>query len=125
MPSGVSVNLVFPIGFTNRDASEAASRGYLSHVLVEVGDLLYPVFFYDPVRLRQDLEAYVENDSPFLAEPGMIVVPDVTLDAMKVAVERLQKEGFFEHLKPFTRVEVSEGIGVGWPPKRRSSGPPS
>ena len=35
--------------------------------------------FYDPVRLQQDLEEEVKAGRPLIAEPGMIVIPEITL----------------------------------------------
>jgi len=59
----------------------------------------YRVFFYDPTRLRQDLEA-TQDRRPYRAEPGTIVLPTVTVAAIRQAVERLVEDGFFEHLRP-------------------------
>ena len=54
---GATAKLIFVREFAERDAAEARDRGYLSHVLVELdGTRLYPVTFYDGVRLQQDLE---------------------------------------------------------------------
>jgi hypothetical protein len=36
---------------------------------------------------------------PFFTEPNMIVVPEVTLDAIQKAVATLWHEGAFRHLK--------------------------
>jgi hypothetical protein len=71
--------------FTDLDARNAQSRGYLSHVLADFGDgRLFPLFFYDMVRLQQDLEARIDQGSTFLADPGMIVVPEITWEAMEL-----------------------------------------
>ena len=68
---------------------------------VELADgTRYPVFFYDPVRLRQDLDADASQGRPYAAEPGMIVLPAVTRAAIRQAVEQLVEDGFFRHLKP-------------------------
>ncbi len=121
MPHGTPAKLVFVCGFTERDAFEAHCRGYRSHVLVEVDDQLYPVFFYDPVRLQQELQASTAKGDPYVAEPGMIVVPEITLAAMQTAVEKVHKEGFFEHLRPVTETDLAESDPFIWPPKPRHS----
>ena len=92
--------LILPTGFDERRAFETPLRGYLSEACVETEDgLRYPVFFVDPVRLAQDLESVVQLGEVCLAEPGMIVVPEVNLETMEKAVQALWREGFFSHLK--------------------------
>jgi hypothetical protein len=55
------------------------------------------VFFYSPERLAQDLEMDTKAGHPYIAEPGLIVIPEVTLAYMQVAVEQLYEQGYFEH----------------------------
>jgi hypothetical protein len=117
-PSPAS-KLLFVQEFSEREASEARDRGYLSHVLVEVdGRDLYPVFFYDPIRLRQDLEASAKTGRPYVADPGMIVLPDITIEAMEAAVRGLCAEGFFKHLVPVTKDCLDKANPYSWPPDR-------
>ena len=59
----------------------------------------HPVVFYDAVRLRQDLEEEAKLGTPFLAQPAMIVLTEVSLENMKIAVGRLRQEGYFARLK--------------------------
>ncbi len=93
--------LRFLCGFDDRDADEALARGYRSHVfaVLENGDA-FPVSFYDPVRLTQDLQSSIDCGIPYVAEAGLIVIPEITLANMQQAVTRLYKEGFFEAFKP-------------------------
>jgi hypothetical protein len=93
--------IVYPDGFDERRESEMAAKGYLGNVIVRTErDRQYQVNFIDPVRLAQDLSNEAESGRPYFAEPGLIVVPDVTINAIRKAVEGLVKEGFFEALKP-------------------------
>lgn len=97
----MKAKLTFECGFGDREAFEAEARGYLSHVLVELADgVRYRVVFWDPVRLQQDLEQEKLHGRPFVTEPGMIVVSEVTRANMETAVERLVDEKFFERLVP-------------------------
>lgn len=91
--------LLFDEDFDERAQFEAHSKGYLSHVRVRIADgKVYSVIFYDPVRLGQDLEVRVSMGKVFLADPGMIVLSEVTLANMQVAVDRLESGKFFEAL---------------------------
>ena len=93
--------LVLPEDYDERRAYETPLRGYLEGATVRLADgSRYPVFFYDPVRLGQDLEEYAKLGRPFLAEPNLIVLPEVTEEAMRAAVEALARQGFFQQLKP-------------------------
>ncbi len=91
--------IVFHPSHDDRSKEEMTPRGYVSHVyvLTEEGHH-YPVFFYDLVRLGQELEAGAKQEYPYVAEPGMIVVPEVTLEGMTKAVEALYADGYFDHL---------------------------
>ncbi len=91
-------------------------RGYLAYSSVEIGNgARYPVVFYDPIRLQQDLEVEAGDGRAFIAEPGMIVVPEVTLDRMQAAIERLFQDGFFDSLRslPDRGREASREAGEG------------
>jgi len=96
-----SFTIHFPEWFDERAEWEAESKGWLQGVTVELADgNRYPVFFYDPVRLSQDLEAEASQGRPYAAEPGMIVLPQVTRAAISEAVKQLVGAGFFNHLRP-------------------------
>ena len=99
-----SARLVFEYGFNEQDAYDAEGRGYLSHVTVDLGDGgLYPVVFYDAVRLQQDIDEEAKFGTPYLATPGMIVLAKVTLENMEKAVLDLYRSGFFARLVPQAR----------------------
>src|SRR5271166_6440283 len=96
-----SFTIHFPDWFDDRAAWEAEDKGWLPGVTVELADgSRYPVFFYDPVRLSQDLEVDVSQGRPYAAEPGLIVLPQVTRAAIGEAVRQLVGTGFFDHLRP-------------------------
>ena len=96
--------LIFPESFDERSRQEMPDRGYLSHVLVELhDDSRYQVEFIDPVRLSQEVNDYRELDIPCYAEPGLIVLSEVTLERVEEAVQYLHRQGFFKDLKPVNR----------------------
>src|SRR5437764_28552 len=93
--------VIFPDGYDARGEHEAAARGYLSHVVVQLDDgSRYQLLFYDPVRLEQDLASAAKAGRPYLAGPNLVVLSEVTAAAIKQAVQGLWQDGFFEHLKP-------------------------
>jgi hypothetical protein len=109
--------LRFARQFTDLDELEARNRGYLSHVLADLGDgRLFPLFFYDPVRLRQDLEERAKHNNAFIADPGMVVVQEISLKVMQQVIEQLHEEGFFDHIVPVTEVELASSNPYQWPP---------
>ena len=91
--------VIFPEGFDERAASEARVKGWLS-AQVELEDgCRYAVYFSDPIRLQQDLAEAVESGRPCFAEPGLIILPEATVEAIQDAVQFLWKQGFFAYLK--------------------------
>jgi hypothetical protein len=94
----------FPDGFDDRWDSEMTLKGYLSHVEVGLVDgRRYVVNLIDPVRLAQDLEAEAATGRPYIADPGLIVLQEITTRSITEAIHTLWREGFFELLKPLNR----------------------
>jgi hypothetical protein len=110
--------VILPTGFDEQTAAETPLKGWLS-ARVELDDgCRYAVYFSDPIRLQQDVEEAVHNSQPCFAEPGLIIVPEVTVQAMQDAVQFLWKQGFFVSLK----TEQSEELDAA-PNKRRAGRP--
>jgi hypothetical protein len=98
--------LILPTGFDEQAAAEIPLKGWLS-AQVEVDDgCRYAVYFSDPIRLQQDVDEAVHNGKPCFAEPGLIIVPEVTVPAIQEAVQFLWKQGFFAALKTEQSEEV-------------------
>jgi hypothetical protein len=111
------VKLVFPPKYGERDLGEDRERGYVSHVLAEVGGArLYPVFFYTLDRLGGELRECTRQGEPFIAETGMIVLQDISLEAMQDAVQRLCNIGYFEYMVPITPERLATADPYRWPP---------
>jgi hypothetical protein len=47
----------------------------------------------------------------------MIVVEEITPEAMNQAVEQLSHEGFFDHLTAITQNDLASGDPYRWPPQ--------
>jgi hypothetical protein len=93
--------LTFEGGLSQPDEEEAKLRGYLGNVTVELqGGLRYRVTFYDPVRLAQTIQDDLHFGSPYFAEPGLIVVDEVSKSRIEDVIERLAQKGFFDKLVP-------------------------
>jgi hypothetical protein len=89
--------LYFPNGFDDYIAENAKDRGVLYRAVVRLpGGSRVQVGFYDAIRLAQDLRI----DHRYVALPGMIVIPSVTLEYMEKAVKELFLRGYFDSLAP-------------------------
>jgi hypothetical protein len=98
--------VIFPEGFDERAAFETPLKGWLK-AQVELEDgCRYAVYFSDPIRLQHDIDEAVKGGRPCFAEPGLIIVPEVTGEAIQDAVQFLWKQGFFASLK----AERGEGV---------------
>ena len=99
----------FPEWYDERGEWEAESKGWLPGVRVDLPTgLSYPLFFYDPVRLTQDLQSDASHD--VIAEPGLVVIPEVTRTNIIRAIEKLVGNGYFDRLKPL-RLPIANGSG--------------
>jgi hypothetical protein len=100
--------IIFPEGFDERAAFEAPLKGWLNAQIELEDGCRYAVYFSDPIRLQQDVDEAVKSAKPCFAEPGLIIVPEVTIKAIQDAVQFLWKQGFFAYLK----ADQGEGVGV-------------
>ena len=84
------------------DERDMAPHGYRGDVHLQLVDgQSYPVYFYEPDAIREELEARRRSGfGQFMAEPGLVVIPDITLTAMKSSVSELIEVGYFTHLRP-------------------------
>ena len=84
-------SLVFPQGFDDY-ASEAHSKGWFSEARLTFQEKQHRINFYDPTRLRQEIEGEFQRGSVFF-EPNLVVVPSVTRQNMEKAIEILIQSG--------------------------------
>jgi hypothetical protein len=92
--------LTFSCEIDERVEWEIGQKGYFEHATVRLPEgTNVPVCFWDPVRLSQDLKTDLQQGRKCLAQPGMIILPKVTVDNMRAAVEELYQRGYFKHLK--------------------------
>ena len=99
MHTATCSRVVFPDGFDERAAFEAPSKGWLSAQVEMQDGRSYSVYFTDLARLQQDLDENGQLGKPYLAEPGLIVLPEVTVEAVQETVRALCAQGFFDHLR--------------------------
>jgi hypothetical protein len=110
--TGTGFTFHFPPEFDDRAEHEMELKGHLNGGQVELADgRRFPIFFFDPVRLSQESESAAEYGDPVIAEPGMVVIPDVTRVNILRAIERLIATRFFNHLKPIAE-SVRNGVAV-------------
>jgi len=96
MTASLFPKLHFREPFEDRVAFEVPQKGWYDGLTVELeGGRRIPLFFYDPIRLAQDLAADTAQGEPFVAEHFMVVVPEVTEEAMRTAVSILHRKGWF------------------------------
>jgi len=92
--------IVFPEWYDARCEQETPFKGYLSDVEVRLEDgSRYKLYFTDPIRLQQTLDEDAASGRPYYAEPGLVVVPEVTTQAIQQAIPGLLRDGFFRSLK--------------------------
>ena len=102
--------LIFPNGFDERDVIEAPDRGYYGLALVKLSNEKKCVaFFYEPVRLQQDLDELLRtNMDRCVADPGLVVIPSVTKEAMCAAIDDLVDRGYFDFFMPLNDTQFQK-----------------
>jgi hypothetical protein len=96
-PGRTLVRLALGGHFDERDAAEMPMKGWRGDVWAELGDgSRHRLTFYDLARLTQTLEDDRRAGRPFFSEPGLVILPHVTLAAMEQAARALAADGFFE-----------------------------
>jgi len=99
-PECVEYSLIFLGGISGWEQS----RGYRSHVYLKKDSMQnWPLYFYDPVRLSQDLEG-----CSYITEHGLIIVNDVTIDRIVSTVKSLIEDDYFSYQKCFTTSEIAK-----------------
>jgi hypothetical protein len=93
--------ITFPPGYDARREYETPFRGYLSNVVVQLGDgARYRLYFIDPARLGQNLADNVQAQREYYTEPNLVVLPEVTTAAIHKVVQGLWQDGAFRHFQP-------------------------
>jgi len=96
MTANTDFEVVFPEWYDQRGEWEAESKGWLQGVELHCSDgTIHSLFFYDPVRIAQDLECEAKLGRAYIAERGLIVIPEVTRSSVLNAISRLVNTGFF------------------------------
>jgi hypothetical protein len=93
------LRIILPEGFDEQACFELPYKGWLSIYVESTEGRRYPVYFSDPIRLQQDLEEEAQLGRPYFAMSGLIVLPEVTLEAVEDAIHALWQQGFFTTLK--------------------------
>ncbi len=92
------MNIEYPLNLNdNFESFERECKGWLSDVIVNLDDgSRHKLFFYDPVRLTQDLEADVKSGKAGITEKNLFVVPKVTEKYIEASIKQAIREGYFE-----------------------------
>ncbi len=109
MSATLTYDVIFPEWYDDRGEWEAEAKGWLQGVQVRFANgMLQSLFFYDPIRLAQDIEmeASTTGETPFIACPGLVVVPKITRQSILNAVEKLVAESYL----PICKSEVTWSI---------------
>jgi hypothetical protein len=75
--------LIFPEDFDDY-AWQLESKGWFSGATLDYQGRRYPLSFFDPVRLAQDIERVLQAGETF-CEPNLVVIPTVTRENMEKA----------------------------------------
>ena len=91
-------SLAFAKGFDDY-ASIIETKGWYPEARRTFSGKQYRLTFYDPFRLRQEIEAELQRGRAFF-EPNLVIVPSVNRQNMEKAIEYLIQSGGFSSLSP-------------------------
>ena len=91
-----SFSFVLPSDFADYEW-EVTSKGWFSGAQLIASGMHYKLNFYDPNRLRQDIEGEHAEGRAFF-EPNLVVVQAVTRANMEQAAVHLAQSGYLEKL---------------------------
>ena len=84
--------LVLPADFSDY-AWEVEVKGWFDAATALIDGTVFPITFYDPVRLQQDVKADLESGRTFIAV-RLLVVDSLTADGMRAALSSAPDELF-------------------------------
>jgi hypothetical protein len=96
MTTTANHRVAFPAWYDERAEWEAKEKGWLQGVEVHFSNgTIHPLFFYDSTRLAQDLTNEADQGRPFIAHHELIVVPEITREAILAVVDDLVDADYF------------------------------
>src|SRR5690242_8918195 len=90
----------WPKEFSEHDSLEMRAKGYINLRIAVAPGVSHTLYFTDPVRLGQDVDAELRQGYPCFDQPGLVIVPEVTVENIDKAVPYLWRSGFFSRLRP-------------------------
>lgn len=97
--------VVYPDGFDEIVSEEMLVKGWIGPVEVWLDDTTgYHIYFTDIDCAKHDLTYAVKQGHPCFTEPGLVILPSVTVEQVNKTVVYLQADGYFKHLMPLNRV---------------------
>jgi hypothetical protein len=92
------------------DERDLAPHGYRGDVTVELAHgESFPVYFYEPDAIREELDGRIRSGfGRFVAEPGLVIIPEICIAGMKSSVLELIEVGYFTHLRPCEDWQLSK-----------------
>ncbi|GHT14495.1 hypothetical protein FACS1894170_11550 [Planctomycetales bacterium] len=98
--------LIYLEGFSDFDHFDTPQRGYRTGVYLKHREKCYPLCFYTPVVLIQDMEYAIKWWGGFIAEYGMVIIDEVTLENMIGTTIKLFASHYFDKQKSYTEEEI-------------------
>jgi hypothetical protein len=84
------------------ELGEASYKGCIGLIIELEDGKKYRVSFYDCGRLESDLHEEISCGRMCVADVGLIILPEVTLENIMLALRQLIGEGYFENFHPIS-----------------------
>ncbi|HZF52542.1 MAG TPA: hypothetical protein VE093_28000 [Polyangiaceae bacterium] len=93
--------IIYPKDYHGQWEEECVFKGWLAGVKVRIeDDRVYALTFVDIHRLAQMLDDQVATGLAHYAEPGLVIVTELTRSNIEASIPHLVSEHFFDALCP-------------------------
>lgn len=96
MNDSSSLKLILPEDLDEQDLFEMRYKGWFSAEVEMIDGRRFSVSFFDPVRLQQTIVDVFQLNLPCLAEVGLVILPEVTIERIQQSLEYLHEIDFFQ-----------------------------
>jgi hypothetical protein len=100
MDKPVYPRLVLPEEYDDLDWSQITEKGWFEAEVELENSGKYKLNYYDPIRLKQDIDYYLSKGERYFDLPNLVVLPEITLNTIKESIRSLWEKGSFELFKP-------------------------
>jgi hypothetical protein len=92
--------LILPEKYDDSDWSQITEKGWFEAEVELESNRTYKLNYYDPIRLKQDIDYCLSKGERCFDLPNLVVLPEITLSSVEESIRSLWAKGSFELFMP-------------------------